>query len=243
MSTKILKVVSMFVFVVFLVTACSTRTVRGSGDLISEAREVSNFDRVNLSGLGEVLITQSGQESLVVETDDNLMEYIMTDVRGGTLMLGIDPTKVMLIDPTQLMFTLQVKDLEGLDISGSGSIKAESIETDSLDVGVSGSGNALIDSCIAGEVAVDISGSGVVELAGEAAQQRVDISGSGKYVAGDLYSDTADVKISGSGDVTLWVDESLDARLSGSSSLNYYGQPTVNSSGSGSSTVKSLGEK
>ncbi len=184
MNKKTLKVVGLLAFATFLLTACSTRTVRGSGDLISETRAVSNFDRVNLNGSGEVIITQGEEESLVVETDDNIMEYVTTQVRGGTLELGFDSTKVMNIDPTQLTFTLHLKELAGLDIDGSG-----------------------------------------------------------KYIADDLYSDTADIKLDGSGRVTVWVAESLDARVNGSGSVSYYGTPTVNSTGSGSGTLNSLGEK
>ncbi len=73
--------------------------------------------------------------------------------------------------------------------------------------------------------------------------QDIDISGSGEYRAGDLQSETAKIKISGSGDVTLWVIESLDANVSGSGSVNYYGHPQTSLSSSGSGKIKSLGEK
>ena len=243
MSTNSLKVAGLLIIVVFLLSACNVNFVRGSGDLITETRNVSDFDSVNLSGSGEVIIIQSGEEALVVETDDNIMEYVTTEVRGGTLHLGFDTIRAGTISPTRLTFTLNVDDLNGLDISGSGNIEAESIETSSLDVSVSGSGDVLIDSLKADEVEARISGSGEVELAGEAAKQDIDISGSGKYRARDLLCETITVKIGGSGDATVWAMESLDARISGSGSVNYYGNPTVNSSTSGSGQITSMGEK
>ena len=243
MSTNNLRVIGLLAMVIFLLSACNLNVVRGSGDLITETRNISNFDRVDLGGSGEVIIIQSGEESLTVETDDNVMEFVMTEVRGGALELGFDSTRISTISPTRLTFTLHVDDLKGLNISGSGDIEAESIETDNLDVSVSGSGDVQIDSLTANIVEAKISGSGEVGLAGEAARQEIDISGSGKYRAQDLRSETLRVEIGGSGNATVWVTESLDAHISGSGSVNYYGSPTVNTSESGSGTITSMGEK
>ena len=223
MDIKIPKIVGLLATMVLLLSACGLVYVRGSGNLISEPRSVSDFDRVSLSGSGEVIITQSGEESLIVETDDNVMEYVTTSVRGGTLYLGFEAKKARAVSPSRLSFSLDVKDLVGLKISGSGSVDSASIDTDRLEVEVSGSGDVRIDSLTADEVDVRISGSGNVELAGEAAEQ--------------------DVTISGSGDATVWAIDSLDARISGSGSVKYYGRPTTNLSGSGSGKFSSLDEK
>lgn len=243
MNTKKSKVVGLLTIVIFLLSACGIRIIRGSRNLVTESRSVSDFDRVSLSGSGEVVITQGEEESLTVETDDNVMQYVATEVRGGTLYLGFDTKRVKSISPTRLRFTLSVKDLVGVDVSGSGSVDSASIDTDRLDVAVSGSGDVRIDSLTAEDVEVRISGSGDVELAGEVTGQDITISGSGKYHAGDLSTETVEITISGSGDATVWTTESLDARISGSGSVDYYGEPQTSFSGSGSGEINSLGER
>jgi len=235
MSTGISKVVGSFLGLLDI------KTIRGSGNLITESRSVSDFDRVDLSGCGQVVITQSGEESLVVETDDNIMPYVRTIVKTGTLDLGFD-AKYKRISPTRLWFTLNVKDLVGLKISGSGDITAASLDTDRLEVKVSGSGDVGIDSLTAKNVKVRISGSGDVELAGEATGQDIGVSGSGKYRAQDLHSETVKVKISGSGSTTVRATESLDAHTSGSGAVNYYGNPKVKSKITGSGKIESQGD-
>ena len=226
---------------VSLLTACTV--IRGSGNLITESRSVSDFDRLDLSGSGKLILTQGETERLTVETDDNVMEHIMTEVRSGTLHLGTDVRQGVVVDPTKLIFTLQVTNLNGLNVSGSGSVEAETMQTSSLDIDISGSGTAQIDTLTADRLRVDISGSSDVEIAGEVADARIDISGSGNIDAGNLRSETVDITISGSGTATAWATETLDVDLSGSSTVNYYGEPTVNSSTSGSGTVNSLGGK
>lgn len=244
MNTKHIKVFSLLVITLLLVTGCTFGDViRGSGNLVTESRDVSDFNAVHLSGMGEVIITQSGEESLVIETDDNTLPYVTTEVRGRTLYLGFDDEEFRMFDPTSLVFTINVKELEGLDISGSGDIKVGELETDDLDVNLSGSGSVYVDYSTAETTVVNISGSGNVEIAGEAARQTVDINGSGNYRAEDLRSETVNIEINGSGGATLWATESMDINLGGSGSVSYYGNPTVSTSQSGSGTVRDLGSK
>jgi len=232
------------ILIVLLLGACGLKAVRGSGDLVTESRDVRGFDRVVLRGSGEVIITQDGTESLTVETDDNVIEYVTTEVKGRTLELGFEGFEdAVLVAPTRLTFDLHLKDLAGLEISGSGDIEAESIATDRLEIKVSGSGDVRIDSLAAGEVEVDISGSGGVDLAGEASRQDITIGGSGKCRTGDLRSEVVEISISGSGDAIVWATESLDVDISGSGSVDYYGKPSISTSTSGSGDVKSRGEK
>jgi predicted small secreted protein len=224
-----------------LLGACSLNTIRGSGKRISESRPVSDIDRVILAGSGDVILTQGDRESLTVETDDNLMEHITTEVSGGTLTLGTK--KGVNVRPTRLRFTLTVVDLEELTVSGSGDIAAERFDTDAIEVQVSGSGDVRVDALTADTTKVQIGGSGSVELAGQVSEQEVTISGSGKYRGEDLRSETASVKVDGSGDATLWATGSLNARVAGSGSVRYYGDPQTSFSGVGSGGIRHVGGK
>ena len=67
---------------------CMFNGIPGSGKIVTEPRTVSGFSTVSLSGNGQVLVEQTGTESLTVTTDDNLLPYVKADVHGGTLELG-----------------------------------------------------------------------------------------------------------------------------------------------------------
>jgi hypothetical protein len=242
MCRKRILMVLLLLGTIFVASACGATITKGSGDLITETRQVSNFDGIDLSGSGEVIVTQGGSESLTIETDDNVMEHVKAEVVGGTLKLGFEEG-LNLIDHTRLIFTVGVDDLKSLKISGSGDIESDMIETTRLDATISGSGDVQIVDLTAGEVTAKISGSGEIDLAGDATAQDVTISGSGKYQAGDLCGESVEVKISGSGDATVCATERLDSDISGSGSVDYYGRPAINMSGSGSGKVNSLDEK
>jgi hypothetical protein len=238
MNKRSWKVVGLLAVVIFLISACDSLV--GSEDIVTETRDVSNFDSVSLDGSGDAIITQGGEESLTVETDDNVQEYITSEVRDGTLYLS---KKTRSPSATKLIFRVGVDDISGLEVSGSGDISADNLIADQLEIKIGSSGSVNINELTAGKVETEIDGSGDVELTGEVTGQTIEIGSSGEYIGGDLHSETAAVTISGSGDATVWTTESLETRINKSGSVNYYGDPSVSSSGSGSGDVNNMGSK
>jgi hypothetical protein len=225
--------------------ACTIERIEGSGNIVTEERDVRGFNSVSLSTMGDVTIVQGDVESLTVRADDNFMQYIVSEVKNGDLHLGISKlARQARLRPTrQIEFRLTVDDLDGIAVAGSGSVRSPELATDRLDIAVSGSGDVEIVSLSADAVDIAISGSGNVELRGETDRQSVAISGSGRYEAPGLQSRRAEVAISGSGNATVDVTDSLDAHVSGSGSLAYYGDPKVARSVTGSGTVRSIGSR
>jgi hypothetical protein len=230
--------IAILVIVSVVLAACNA--VRGSGNVETEERTVSDFSGIDLSGSGEVILTQAEAESLTIEGEDNLMPLIETEVRNGTLVIGFkDNANVMPTKP--LRFLVSMPTIDNLAVSGSGKIVAESVKSDSLELDIGGSGSIDIAQLAAESITADISGSGNMTLAGAVARQRIDIGGSGAYKAEALESDAANVAVGGSGKTTIWVNEALDVDIGGSGQFSYYGSPTVNSDVRGSGHVKSLG--
>ena len=58
------------------VTNLSYRAIDGNGILVEETREVGSFDEILLSGIGSVYVEYGSEESLVIEAEENLIEYI-----------------------------------------------------------------------------------------------------------------------------------------------------------------------
>jgi hypothetical protein len=203
-----------------LLAACSntinlTNAVVGSGVTKSETRPVSGFTSVEVSGSGEMTIEQGDSESLTIETDDNILPLITSDVNGGKLTIGTKPNTG--ISPKTLKYRLTVKDLNGITMSGSATITASKLNTDKL--------------------TVVASGSGVLTLSGAAADQDVQLSGSSSYQAGDLESKTVRLNISGSGKSVVKVSDKLDVKVSGSGNVEYIGSPQVTKDISGSGII------
>ena len=192
-------------------------TTKGSGSVKAESRTVSGFTKVQVSGAGILNIAQTGTESLTISAEDNLLPLLTSDVSNGTLILGVKQGQS--ISPTEpITYTLTVKQLTSIDLSGAASINAVNIQTDALTI-----------SC---------SGAGTVTITGSAQSQSVTISGSGSYNARKFQTADSTVLISGIGSATVSASQTLNATISGAGSITYYGSPKVSQSVSGAGSIK-----
>ena len=211
--------------------------VRGSGDVIVESREIeADFDKIDLSGIGNLDITQGDDFSLEVKGEDNIVELIETEVRGSTLYIGVKdrkPGSYNIIPTEKLYYTVVMPDLARVTLSGAGNIEIPSLETEELRVTLSGAGALEIEDLNADLLVIEISGAGSVDISGAVVEQRLHLSGMGNYDARDLESQIAEIDLSGVGSGTVWVTESLDVTISGVGSLNYYGDPRITENVSG----------
>ncbi len=106
-------------------TWLNAKTVRGSGDVESEVREIRDVDAVELGTIGNLYIKIGDEESLEIEAEDNLLRYIETDVHGGELI--IDTRNVKLRTRRPINYYLTVKELAAVNISSSGNIEVDEI--------------------------------------------------------------------------------------------------------------------
>ena len=237
-------------------------TVRGSGTVVEESRIVSNFSGVELAMAGTLYITEGASESLRIEAENNLLEYIETNVRMGRLVIetrsGID-----LQTTRSIKYYLTVVDLKAIVISSSGDVEAGDLTSDSfsitinssgklsissldctsLHVEISSSGDVSLSNLTADSISVKISSSGSLEIEGGQVQtQTVNISSSGEYRARDLESVEADVTLTSSGMATIRVSDRLGGRLSSSGDIYYIGEPVVNVSTTSSGRVVKINE-
>lgn len=226
------------------------RLIRGSGDVVVEEREVSGFDHIAMAGAGRIIITQGDEESLSIETDDNLMEYIETRVRGNTLEIDFSDDILLssggrdVLEPSAgFVFRISVIDLESISVSGAADIKMDKLKSDLLTINFSGAGDIQVEDLNTERLVVNVSGAGDVELAGRVVYQDIILSGLGRYRGFDLESQDASVVISGAGGAELWATDSLEVVISGAGDVEYYGEPIVSPQISGLGRIQGLGEK
>jgi hypothetical protein len=208
--------------------------IKGDGDLRTEEFHLPTITGVKLSGIGEVIIRHGDTQKIIVETDDNLLDYLETDINGGVWDIEFERC---IRNVTRLTVYITVPEIEKLIISGSGSIIGEdAFVGDELEATVSGSGN--IDFDFTGNIVeASISGSGHIDLFGSADFMDVNISGSGDVRAFDLFTQECDVHNSASGDARVNVEDFLKVRISGSGDVLYIGNPTLDIDISGSGSV------
>lgn len=243
-----------------LVASCSPGKVVGSGNVVEEQREVSDFDEVHLNGIGNLRIKMGDEEGLRISAEDNLLPHIKAEVSGNKLTIGfkwgINPKPTEPID-----YYVTVKELEEVSVSGVGTIEADRlsaeglsvtlngaakanighIAAESLEVNIRGSGEVAVESVRAESLNANIIGSGSISIeGGEVEEQDIEIAGSGEYNAEHMESAETDVRIAGSGAVVVRVSDNLKTEIAGSGSVKYVGKPEVDLNVAGSGTVKRI---
>jgi hypothetical protein len=237
MKIKTLKVI-IVVLSVYMVSGCiiviNAKSVKGSGNIIAQERKVGEFNKVHLKGSGNVFLTPGAKQSLEINTDDNIMPHIETDVSDDKLTISHGKHHLR---PTIFEVFITVKNLEDVSISGSGDVRGKDrFVADAFYAEISGSGDLDLE-IETGRLESKISGSGAIHLSGKAEDYTVSISGSGEINAFDVQAKTVSVKISGSGNCRIYATESLDAKISGSGDVYYKGRPQINTQISGSGSV------
>lgn len=212
--------------------------IKGNGEMVTQNRKVSNYDKVTLVGSMDVELISGKEGALKIEAESNLQEYITTEVSNGVLKISVE--KGVSLSPSGnrgIKVIVPFEEIEGVSITGSGDIiNSDQIKARSFETRLTGSGNLKLNLNVR-DLNSAITGSGNTQLKGTAENFSCTVTGSGDFEAFDLRTTNAEVSISGSGDVDVTATESLKARVSGSGDIQYNGNPKkqdFKTSGSGS---------
>ena len=190
--------------------------IKGSGVAASEAREANDFTGVDVGGVFQVEITAGKDFSVAVDADDNLLQYIKTEVNGGVLHIE---TTERINSTTPIRVRIAAPDIESIGASGASKVSLLGLNNSSLEI--------------------DTSGASKVKIAGETNDVTVQVSGASSVDAESLKAKTASVDASGASSVNLFVTERLISEASGASKVSFGGNPaSVEKKTSGASRIQ-----
>ena len=193
--------------IVLLVTSCSARIMRGSGNIIMEARQVSGFDQVSVCCGMQLVVAQGSAEALEIQADDNLLPEITSVVAGDELVIEFQDsfleTSYRPSQPVQVFVTVQ--SLEGLDVSGGGRLEATDLRTDGLAVSLSGGSRGDLERVMAPDkVVVEVSGGGRFQAEQiEASSLELNLSGGSEAMIASVEAETFILENSGGGNALI----------------------------------------
>ncbi|MDR2887121.1 MAG: DUF2807 domain-containing protein, partial [Bacteroidales bacterium] len=179
--------------------ACQAQrsTVSGNGNVKTEERNLPVFNGIRVASGIDVELTQGENQSVVVQTDENLMEHILTRVEGGLLRIY---TEVNIRNAKSRRIKITMKDIRLLEASSAGDIEGMSpIKGDALRINISSAGDVEVEVDV-NEIDIEISSSGDADISGSAGVMKAVISSAGDLNASELKTREADVRVSSSGD-------------------------------------------
>jgi hypothetical protein len=190
--------------------------VQGSGNVQTEKRGVADFKAIEVGGIFEVEVVAQKDFGVEVEADDNLLQFIKTEVKGGTLEIS---TERKISPKGRIRVRVSAPDIESLQVSGVSKLSLANVKNDSLKVYASGASKLKVD--------------------GETGNLEIELSGASKIDAESLKAENVDVDASGASSASVNVSGDLKADLSGASKVTYTGNPkNLEKSTSGASSVR-----
>ncbi|KXB08216.1 hypothetical protein AKJ55_01320 [candidate division MSBL1 archaeon SCGC-AAA382M17] len=238
MKTKLLIITTTLIAATVL--QFNTATAKISGDDKKENRKVSAFSKISMTVAGDLYLTQGDEYKLVIEGDEDILDDIETIVSGDRLKIKYNKPFGFSWNSKKVKIYVTTKEVEELSVSGSGDIIAKTaIKNDDIAFNISGSGEIEIEDLETTDINASISGSGDISLGGRKAAEslEINISGSGELHASNMEIRRAVISISGSGSCDVYISENLEVDVSGSGKVRYKGKPVIDADISGSGKV------
>ncbi|MGZ7159212.1 MAG: head GIN domain-containing protein [Methanobacterium sp.] len=231
-------IIVLLLLAVIAASGCTNQGT-GSGKVINQTRDVASFNQIDFNGAGELIITQGDKESVTVQADDNLMNNIKTSVNNNKLTISFDNNMPVPTQPVKIYVT--VKDLNSINVTGTGLVKSDNLNVNGLTLTINGAGNSTLNNINAQTLNILLSGAGTITTSGNVNEQNTQISGAGEYNAGNLTSKIATITINGGGKSTVKVSDTLNAIINGAGQISYIGSPKVTQQINGAGNVNKIG--
>ena len=179
--------------------------ITGSGKRELQKREVAAFTSIMTEGAFNIEVTCQKDLGLQVEGDDNVLDYVSTEVSNNVLRLK-NTKGYSVNEPVKLK--ISVPNLEALSVSGAGRIEIKGMNNEKF--------------------VIDSNGAPSISVSGTTKSIYINTNGAGKIDTHSLHASRAVVDSKGVSRVDLDVADQLDVTVSGPSVVFYKGDPVVN---------------
>lgn len=190
----------------------------------SRTFELESFDRIHFTGIGTLHLIQGDIPSAVAVGEAPALDELLVDSSDGVLYIDSEAQNIATDD---LVIDITVSRLRELTSNGLGIVNSKDLIADDLLLEGRGAGRFTFANLRADELTVTGRGSTDFEFSGEVERQIVAIDGVGSYRAPGLASRSGEVRVFGTGDILLWVEELLDVKIAGAARVRYRGTPLV----------------
>ena len=226
---------------------------------VTRTIDAPDFDRVDAARAVKVVITGKATGKITIEADDNIMEYVVVEAKGGRLTATIDKS-VNNVSNADVTVTVPANGrIRALDASSAARITSDvtltadkfsidassaaridaAVKSTSCTVAASSASN--IDAAIeTGSCTVGASSASKITLKGSADKCSIDMSSAAKLSAAEFTVADCSVDTSSAAKATVNCTDKLRAEASSGSSIRYTGdcQTSISKSSGGSVSRK-----
>lgn len=193
MKNTILSIATMLAATAMTVSACtatahtavtatdmsipSDARITGSGNIITRRVNIADFSRIETSRAVHLVVEKRSGREAIIEADDNIMPYVIVEVEGGCLNVGIDNEIKSLNDVTVKVTVPSDGNISAISASSASRVTVETeIKSPKLMLDASSAANINITKSDVGTCSIDASSAANVEGAIKADNCVIDMS-------------------------------------------------------------------
>jgi len=185
----------------------NVNVIKGNGIVKNEVRELKTFNEINSSGAFEVKITAQKKQSLEIIAEENILKYIITEVKNNVLFLSLKKS-IEINKPIKILITMQ--QMNAITHSGASNYTVSALKTKSFSLNSGGSGKVILN--------------------GECDSANYNISGASNLNAKKFKVKDVKLVIQGDSKINLYASSNLNIEVYGMGDITYYGNPKVTKS-------------
>ena len=193
MKNTILSIATMLAATAMTVSACtatahtavtatdmsipSDARITGSGNIITRRVNIADFSRIETSRAVHLVVEKRSGREAIIEADDNIMPYVIVEVDGGCLNVGIDDDIKSLNNVTVKVTVPSDGNISAISASSASRVTVETeIKSPKLMLDASSAANINITKSDVGTCSIDASSAANVEGAIKADNCVIDMS-------------------------------------------------------------------
>ena len=208
----------------------------GSGDIIQMSLTLPEFHSIRNEIVATIAIASGDEQTVSMDVDNNIYEYITTTVSNGELIISKDPD--VIFSEYDLTLNITMTDLKKLTNDGVASIAStNTFGVDSVWLYLNGVGTIYLD-LQADYLKTIMAGPSSVSLIGSATNHVLTNSSVGSVYSFNFEKDTTVVTLTGIGDASVYVNDYLRATITGIGSVYYRGDATVEATITGTGGIE-----
>lgn len=213
---------------VFSLMSCDVETVKPSDTITTVEKIVGDFNEIQVANEFEVFLTFSDtQESIQVEANENLHDFILVENQGNILEIRMKNNLLIKGNQTNKVY-ITTKEVVDFKATGEAIITLENkLSTDQLDLNLTGE-SQLRGPIQANTISANLTGESQLDISGQTDQFDLSMSGDSRVRDYVFTCKSLVANLTGESELFLTIMESINVRATGESVLHYKGTAIVN---------------
>ena len=180
----------------------------GNKKIVFQERTIPIYSQIKVLGNADIVLTKGEVGQIKVETSENVLPYIATEVKGEVLVIKLKHYGVNYVPKLKVYIPIDEK-FNKITIAGKGDVTLGehfSIDLQTLEVIIKIQGN--------------------VQLQGKTEVLKVSVLGSGNFQGKELHTHKGTFSISATGNIEATVSEEVQAKIMGYGHITIFGNPS-----------------